>query len=127
MTVKVGCSNADARHAAENERRISDGLGADMKHCGTRRIRRVIDSFELSGKHLGQNHLCLVHDAMREPLSFLQHRFEGKYPDFYVKYVVRFMLEALEYMHETCHVIHTGKYSTWLCFGDNSDNFVRRY
>lgn len=51
---------------------------------------------------------------MREPVSFLQHRFDDeKLPTFYVKFVVKFLLQGLEYLHDKCRVVHTGKFSNY--------------
>lgn len=48
---------------------------------------------------------------MREPVSFLQQRFDDeKLPTFYVKFVVKFLLRGLEYLHDECHVVHTGRF-----------------
>lgn len=69
----------------------------------------LIDAFELTSGDADQKHICLVHEVMREPVSLLQQRFEGdKLPVPYVKFLVKFLLEGLEYLHDTCHVIHSG-------------------
>ncbi|WEW58154.1 hypothetical protein PRK78_003621 [Emydomyces testavorans] len=78
------------------------------KHIGYPYVRKLIDSFLLSGKTGTQSHQCLVFEPMREPLWLYQTRFEGDVvPPEALKCQVHMILKALDYLHSECHVIHT--------------------
>jgi serine/threonine-protein kinase SRPK3 len=90
---------------------LSDELGLlqlvrevawQSRNTGRRHVVTLINSFKLSSTQ--GNHLCLVHEAM------------GKFPKVkgvglpirLVKVVAKQLLQALDFLHHECNVIHTG-------------------
>lgn len=79
----------------------------DPSHRGLYFIRTVRDSFNIQGPD--GTHVCLVYEPMREPVWLFQRRLpDGRYTPNMLKHTIKFMLYALEYLHDCCHVIHTG-------------------
>ncbi|KAF9518254.1 hypothetical protein BS47DRAFT_1379973 [Hydnum rufescens UP504] len=89
---------------------LSDELGllqlvrevaGKSRNPGRRHVVTLIDSFKLSSTQ--GNHLCLVHEVM------------GRFPKVngvglpipLVKAVAKQLLQALDFLHHECHVIHT--------------------
>lgn len=74
---------------------------------GRRYLRTVLDSFEVAGSD--GTHLGLVYEPMRESLSRFQRRLpEGKMPGYFLKPLLTIVLTGIDYLHEKCHIIHTG-------------------
>ena len=77
-------------------------------HQGYGVTRHCLESFELKGSDT--THLCLVYEAMREPMSVFQKRFENRrMPLPLAKAYIHLLLLGLQYMHAECRLIHTGK------------------
>lgn len=92
-----------------HELQINDKLAKDTSQLGYAFIRHAIDNFVAIGAS-GAAHLCLVFDVMREPLSQYQHRLVGdKLPFQLVQIYTKLLLEALDYLHFECSIIHTGE------------------
>ncbi|OAA37868.1 Protein kinase-like domain protein [Metarhizium rileyi] len=69
-------------------------------------IRTPIDEFKLQGPK--GSHYCLVYGLMRESLDQFRQRFEHhKLPVPLFKLHVFVLLEALDYLHSECRLIHT--------------------
>lgn len=76
-------------------------------------LRTVNDHFKIEGLN-GASHICLVFDAMREPLSQFQERLRGTHGGVglllpLAKTYTTFMLRALDYLHSDCKIVHTGR------------------
>jgi serine/threonine-protein kinase SRPK3 len=94
---------------AENELRISQLVSrTDSRHEGRHFVRTLRDSFTVKGP--SSDHICLVFEPLREPLWLLKNRFKGNsIPSELLKIMVQMMLQGLDYLHQVCHTVHTGK------------------
>lgn len=110
VTVKIASSRQTIRDDGVKDelpilQRIS---GTNPKHHGWIFVRKLIDSFTVHGPKA--EHKCTVFEALREPLWLYQRRFVGNViPPDILKILLQMILEALDYLHSECHVIHTGK------------------
>ena len=106
--------NHTAEKVAENELNISEIISkSTAPGIGRLFLRTLQDSFTLEGQN--GNHICLVFEPLREPLWLVKQRFKGKViPPEVLKIMVVWILHALDYLHESCHIIHTGKNSAKL-------------
>lgn len=80
--------------------------GANPAHEGLAFIRTPIESFPLEGPR--GTHQCLVYEPMRETLRDFQRRLPGQKlaPPLFKAYIF-LILQALDYLHTQCHLIHT--------------------
>lgn len=91
-----------------HELNINKRLTKDPSATGFAFIRAAFDDF-IAISPSGTAHLCLVFEAMREPLSQFQHRLVGdKIPPQLLKVYIDFILQGLEYLYSNCQIIHTG-------------------
>ncbi|KAL3419978.1 serine/threonine-protein kinase SRPK3 [Phlyctema vagabunda] len=119
VTLKITTSNPDFGDKVLHELDINRSLVKNHSPPGFAFVRAAIDDFIATGP-TGATHLCLVFEAMREPLSQFQHRLVGDcIPPQLLKVYVDFMLQGLEYLHSDCQIIHTG-----LC-SDILDTFIK--
>ena len=73
----------------------------DSKHCC-----RMIDTFEHQGPH--GRHVCMVFEVLGDNLlGLIRHYDHEGIPLEIVKKLCREILEGLEFLHDTCKVIHT--------------------
>ncbi|KAK0253464.1 hypothetical protein LTR02_002537 [Friedmanniomyces endolithicus] len=80
----------------------------NSQHDGRDYVRKLIDSFELSGPD--GEHTCLVHEASgmnMEELRDLVPR--GAMNGYLVRQFLRPVLRGMRFLHEDAHVIHTGQ------------------
>lgn len=81
---------------------------AKRSHEGLSFIRTPVDEFQLKGPE--GTHSCLVYVPMRETLFRFQHRLRReRLPLPVFKLFVYCLLEALDYLHTECRMVHTGK------------------
>ncbi|KAG9252953.1 kinase-like domain-containing protein [Emericellopsis atlantica] len=87
----------------ENEVDVMKHIGAaNPKHGGWHFVRKLADSFTQD------SHVCLVSEALREPLWLYRKRYVGQViPPDILKILLQMILKALDYLHSECHVIHT--------------------
>lgn len=111
VAIKVNANNYASQESAEKELRITEHLTkANPQHPGRNFVAALLDSFRVASP-VG-THICLVFDALCEPLWMLSRRFEGNtVPLDVLKPVSKLILEGLRYLHTECHVIHTGTLS----------------
>jgi len=108
VTLKITTSNPEYGDTILHELKINKSLMKDPSHTGFAFVRAAIDDFIAIGP-TGAAHLCLVFEAMREPLSQFQHRLVGdRIPPQLLKVYVDFILQGLDYLHSECQIIHTG-------------------
>ena len=70
--------------------------------------RHFLEIFEF--KSSDKTHPFLVYEAMREPMSVFQKRFENRrMPLPVAKAYIQLLLLGLQYLHVDCRLIHTGK------------------
>lgn len=104
VAIKIPALDTDAMGEMAKLKLIQD---ADMSHEGRSYVRLPIGHFDLRGP-LGI-HTCLVYEPMRETLSQFQTRLPRErlsLPLF--KLYIYILLQALDYLHTKCHLIHTG-------------------
>ncbi|KAG8723062.1 hypothetical protein FRC09_004895 [Ceratobasidium sp. 395] len=83
-------------------------VAADRSHPGSRHVLEYHDTFEFDGPS-GQ-HRCVVTEALGPSVSFLRkHGGDGdlRLPLSLVKAIVKSVLLALDYIHESCNIVHT--------------------
>lgn len=108
VTLKITTSNPDYGGTVLHELDINKRLNKDPSLAGFAFVRAAFDDF-IATSPTGSAHLCLVYEAMREPLSQFQHRLVGdSIPSQLLKVYVDFILQGLEYLHSDCKIIHTG-------------------
>lgn len=101
----VNINASSVSHAREVEEHIST---ADPSHRGRSLIRTFLDSFEI--KDPQGSYPCLVYPPMRESLLMYQRRFDDrKMPLPLIKTYIRALLKGLDYLHEVCKTVHTGR------------------
>lgn len=83
--------------------------GLSSQHAGRGSIRKLLDSFELSGAH-GQ-HTCLVHEALGMNMEELRDLVPDRSfePDL-IRQTLREILHGMQFLHEEAHVVHTGEH-----------------
>ena len=108
MAIKVSANNYASQESAEKELRITEHITkANPQHLGRNFGTTLLDSFRVQSQ--SGTHICMVFDALCEPLWMLKRRFEGNIiPLDVLKPVSKLILEGLRYLHAECHVIHTG-------------------
>ena len=93
-------------HATDMELKISDIIEkSDNQRLGMDLLRVPKDSFQLRG--LLGTHRCLIYEPMQVTLRTLLKDIAPLGSDLF-KMIIVVLLKALEYLHETCEVIHTG-------------------
>ncbi|KAK0385359.1 hypothetical protein NLU13_7835 [Sarocladium strictum] len=103
VSIKIAALDTDASREIGNSKLISE---ADRSHDGMPYLRLPLETFQLSGPH--GTHSCLVYEPLRETLSDLQSRFPGgRLPLKMFKLYIFCLLQALDYLHSSCHLIHT--------------------
>ncbi|KAK1763213.1 hypothetical protein QBC33DRAFT_623041 [Phialemonium atrogriseum] len=105
VSIKIAALDTDIAW----ETRISMLIAnADPLHEGLAFIRMPIDELQL--RRLEGTHSCLVYTPMRETLFQLQHRLRRQRlaPPLF-KFFIYCLLEAVDYLHTNCGLIHTGK------------------
>lgn len=107
VAIKVNAHNYASQESAEKELRITEHITkANPQHPGRNFVATLLDSFRVASP--SGTHICMVFDALCEPLWMLKHRFEGNtIPLDVLKPVSKLILEGLRYLHTECHVIHT--------------------
>ncbi|KXS93469.1 hypothetical protein AC578_9220 [Pseudocercospora eumusae] len=79
---------------------------ANPRHDGWHFVRKLVDSFHVSG--VDGKHACLVFEPMREPLWLYSRRFIGNViPPNVFKVMLQMILHGLDYLHTECEIIHT--------------------
>jgi serine/threonine-protein kinase SRPK3 len=83
---------------------------ANRQHEGWRFVRKLLDSFSVQG--ISGSHVCLVFEPLRESLGKYCQRWQDRVmPPEIFKIILQEILQALDYLHTECHIIHTGKNS----------------
>ncbi|KAL1991431.1 hypothetical protein VTN49DRAFT_5423 [Thermomyces lanuginosus] len=76
-------------------------------HPGSRLIRKMIDRFELKGLQ-NSIHQCIVHEPLLTSLWHFQMTLDPpNLPENLLKGTLRYLLQALDFLHSEAHVIHT--------------------
>lgn len=105
VSVKIGALDAGAKRELTALKLIAN---ARPSHEGLSFIRTPIDDFQIEGPK--GTYFCLVYQPMRETLLSFRCRFSNqKLPLPIFKLFTYCLLQALDYLHTECHLIHTGK------------------
>lgn len=105
VSIKIPALDADASHEIAQSKIIAN---ANASHPGLAYLRIPIDEFQLRGPQ--GTHSCLVYEPMRETLYNFQRRMpRSRLPGPVFKSYMFLLLQALDYLHTECHLIHTGK------------------
>ncbi|MCJ1473818.1 hypothetical protein MMC13_002469 [Lambiella insularis] len=100
--------NAQKTHVRREIEILERVSAGKTSHEGQRYVRTIQDSFEL--QRLDHTHQCLVHKPLWISLFDLQKIFPGKkYGERPLRAALAFLLEALDYLHTECSVVHTGR------------------
>ncbi|KZS94824.1 kinase-like protein [Sistotremastrum niveocremeum HHB9708] len=97
-------------------------------HPGYKHILSILDHFSITGKEAGEDvsHLCLVSEVLGEGVGSIRRRSEGlMLPQGMVKTILRQVLQALDYVHRECRIVHTDiKPDNMLTIPQDLDSFV---
>ncbi|KAF5599293.1 kinase domain-containing protein [Fusarium pseudoanthophilum] len=103
VSIKIPTIDSNASGESKRSKLISS---TNPSHPGLAFIRLPIDEFQLEGPQ--GTHFCLVYKPMRETLYHWQRRLpEQRLPLPLFKSYVFLILQALDYLHTECHLIHT--------------------
>ncbi|PGH05568.1 CMGC/SRPK protein kinase [Blastomyces parvus] len=108
VALKINSNNSHARKTAggvelEVLRHITR---ANPQHEGWRFVRKLLDSFSVQG--ISGSHVCLVFEPLRESLGKYCQRWQDRVmPPEIFKIILQEILQALDYLHTECHIIHT--------------------
>ncbi|CAG8027706.1 unnamed protein product [Penicillium nalgiovense] len=108
-TVAVKISNSCYGKSGNDLLSIEETVAQkNPSHQGYGSVRTCLESFEL--KSSDRTNICLVYEAMREPMTVFQQRFEnGRMPLPVAKAYIGLLLLGLQYLHAECRLVHTGK------------------
>lgn len=91
----------------EEVRALQALSSSDKNSLGHRHICHLVNNFTHSGPN--GDHLCIVLESMGVNLSEAYTSFNRALPLALIKRVCVHILSALQYMHDACGIIHTGK------------------
>lgn len=79
------------------------------KHVGAANVRKLVDSFEVSGPH--GKHIALVLQVSQMSLRDMDTVFmKGRgFDEEFVKGTIKELLEAIDFMHTEVQAVHTGR------------------
>lgn len=105
VSIKIPALDTDAHGEIARLKLIQD---ADPSHVGRSYIRLLTDQFDLAGPE--GTHRCLVYEPMRETVAHYQLKMPRERLILPIlKLHVYVLLQALDYLHTRCHLIHTGR------------------
>ena len=117
MALKV--YKVDNREASQLATQIVNGLHREIdayqcmsaiktSHRGQRFVRQMLDSFTVSSAR--NTHHCLVHPPLWDTIRGLQRiNYGNRLPESPLRGTITYLLEALDYLHGECGLIHTGE------------------
>ncbi|EGE04198.1 CMGC/CLK protein kinase [Trichophyton equinum CBS 127.97] len=110
VAVKINSNNDTRKIPGDSEVDILYQISAaNPRHTGWNFIRQLLDTFPLENPTSKKSHSCLVFEPLRESLGRYCRRWErGVMPPEIFRIVLQMILQALDYLHSECHVIHTG-------------------
>ncbi|CAG8225126.1 unnamed protein product [Penicillium salamii] len=108
VALKINSNNSHARkYPGEVELETSRHIErANRQHQGWHFVRKSLDSFAVQGT--SGSHACLVFNPLRESLGEYCRRWQGGVmPPEIFKIILQEILQALDYLHTECRIIHT--------------------
>ncbi|KAL5344117.1 kinase-like domain-containing protein [Aspergillus crustosus] len=125
-TIKITNYGEAEQESAQKEleilRHISR-LQASSAHKGRRYVQTIKDCFRIQGAI--DEHLCLVYEPMREPLSRYLSRIEV--PPAVLKPFLKPLLLGLDFLHSECRVIHTDLTAESISIGFENTSLLDTY
>ena len=108
--VALKITNNNCNEYAAQERKTEEHIAeANPNNPAHVLLRTSSECFEITGPE--GKHLCMACEPLRDPLWIYQDRFKsGKIPLPLVKIHLSILLEALDYLHTECNLVHTGMY-----------------
>ncbi|KAG6109551.1 hypothetical protein E4U13_005785 [Claviceps humidiphila] len=104
VVIKITASDVDDEADEKGWLRIV--ANANPSHEGLKHIQVPLDTFDLQG--ISGTHPCLVFEPMRGNLCQFQERLpRRRFPLPMFKDYIRSLLQALDYLHTECRLIHT--------------------
>jgi len=90
----------------DHEIAVSEYLNSvSVEHVGKKRVRRVLESFEIAGPN--GNHRCLLYQPLgMNWTEFLRLLPENRFQKDLVQFSLQLLLIAVDYLHR-CEVVHT--------------------
>lgn len=116
VAVKVGTrKDENEEDSDESEEALYGHIQeANPSHPGYNHVRKLFETFSIDSAH--GKHPCYVYELLREPLSVFRRRWDNsKFPVDLLKGYLRIILQALDYLHTDCQIIHTGKSMVTSC------------
>lgn len=107
-SLKITALHIDPRYEQTQLDAVKETM-VRSKHGGYIYIRYSIDKFDLPSPHdASQVHVCMVYEPQRCTLEDYKCYFppERSFDDFYFKWILRFILSGLSYLHSACGLIH---------------------
>ncbi|KZF22544.1 CMGC protein kinase [Xylona heveae TC161] len=127
VTLKLTTADPDFEDVALHELNMNKYLTKDTYFAGSLFVRAAFDHF-MATSPTGTEHLCLVFDAMREPLSQFKYRLPGGcIPPSLLKVYAEFILQGLEYLHSHCQIVHTDLKTDNILMSFEDVNVVEEY
>ncbi|SPQ25165.1 6e3f3706-14b7-4df7-a929-197a7e1160d0 [Thermothielavioides terrestris] len=94
--------------------RIADA--ATRGHPGRIAVRPLLDSFDVKGPD--DEHRCLVHPPLWDSVLALLHRNPTRrLPPLLLAVILKYLFQALDFLHTECHIAHTGIKADNIMFG----------
>lgn len=80
---------------------------AKRGHPGRIAVWQLFDCFDVKGPD--GRHRCLIHPALWDSVLALLHRNPvRKLPPQVLAIILKYLFQALDFLHTECHVVHTG-------------------
>ncbi|KAK4502554.1 hypothetical protein PRZ48_005979 [Zasmidium cellare] len=106
VALKVSTSHQLSISPIQRELEVSQRIEEHSKNPEYALFRPVLDHFRVHRQD-GTPHRCVTHALMREPMDQFQARWpDERFTPTFVKLYVKFILEALDFLHTKCNFIH---------------------
>ncbi|EZF95686.1 hypothetical protein H113_03974 [Trichophyton rubrum MR1459] len=112
VAVKINSNHDTRKFSGDSEINILRHIStANPRHIGWHFTRHLLDTFLVQNPTSKKPHACLVFEPLRESLGRYCRRWEdGVMPPEIFRIVLQIILQALDYLHSECHIIHTGRH-----------------
>ncbi|KAK7676386.1 hypothetical protein QCA50_020649 [Cerrena zonata] len=108
FVLKVCVNTRPRTEQTSKEIEILRHIGSvNPNHPGYKFVRMLQDAFEIRGP--AGTHQCLLFTPLTETLAIFRYRYDEEcIPGLLVGQLMKQCISALSYLHDECHVIHTG-------------------
>jgi serine/threonine protein kinase len=94
------------KHVKNEIKAINTFMHIPSLHPGREYLRDAMASFIVTGP--AGDHRCLVQEPMWQTMQDLWEVYDGILPPFVVKNILKQLLQALDFLHGDCKLVHTG-------------------